>query len=189
MSFTNTLSDDELFHLMLHSDINTITSICLTRTISYCTDEHFWKLKFGKEDLPILTKILPTTLQGWRKEYIRVDEAATKATDILNHVINKDVLFDYSSEQFNFKNILPLSLRSAMYNFNARYNSFTTLAVKYADYNGTGINKYRVVIYNFKDRQYYGFDINVNDIYDVLTIVFYYYPNINYQFISVGKNI
>lgn len=177
------VSDDTLFNIMLRSDIETITSICLTRPISYCSDEYFWKLKFDQSQLPILTKIWPTTLQGWRREYIRVDEATTKANNIITLLKNNDITFSHTSEQFNFKNILPLALRSAMYHFNPRYQTFTSLSLKYDDI--AYKTNYRVVILS-PDRLYHGFDIKLNDLYDVFTIIFYHYPSISYNIRYVG---
>ena len=178
-----TITDDDLFNIMLYSDIDTITNICLTRTISYCSDEYFWKLKFNQNHLPILTKTLPTTLKGWRHEYMRVDEAIAKTGEMIMLLKNNDVTFYYTSEEFNFKNILPLSLRAAMYHFNPRYQLFTTLSIKYDD--TAYKSNYRVVILG-PDRLYHGFDIKLDDLYDVLAIIFYHYPSISYNIRYVG---
>jgi hypothetical protein len=164
-----TLTNDELFHLMLYSDIQTLTNICLSKNINYCHDSYFWKLKFGHDELPILTSILPTTLEGWRKEYIKVENAADKAFDILNQVKNGEIVLDYNDELMNFRKILPVKLRSSIYNFTPKYQSFNKIIIKYDLTN----NIYYVYV---RDTNII---ITTDDLYDILTIIFYHYPNIN----------
>src|SRR5688500_15491449 len=99
--FTDTMNQDNLFHLMIHADIDTVRNICLTQSIDYCHDAHFWKLKFGHDQLPILINPLPTTLTEWRKEYIRVETAANLAMDLLDKIKKGNAVhFNYTSEQF-----------------------------------------------------------------------------------------
>ena len=168
--FTNTMNQDNLFHLMIESDIDTVRSICLTQHISYCNDLYFWKLKFGHDDLPILTKELPTTLNEWRKEYIRVEKAADLAVEVLEKLKNKMVIFEYNDKQFNFKEILPFSLRSAMYYYTPKLQSFNKLAISHHKQNQYWVK----LIKNTPE----SFNIDFENIYDVLTIIFYHYPNI-----------
>ena len=173
--FTNTMNQDNLFHLMIESDIDTVRSICLTQHISYCNDPHFWKLKFDHDNLPIVTKELPATLNQWRKEYIRVETAADLAVEVLEKLQHKRliIVFTYNDKQFNFKEILPFSLRSAMHYYTKQYQSFNKLAIEYQG------NKYGVAFYKDKSAH---FTINFEDIYNVLTIIFYHYPTISYEF-------
>ena len=173
MTLFNTLDDDALFNIMLNADIDTVTSICLTTNISYCDDLHFWKLYFGKNNLPILINPLPTTLSAWRREYKRVQSAALLTTELMaqlrqGYIIN----LNYTSHQMNFKNILPPHLRSAIFNFTPRYQPFRSIRIKY---NGG----YKIYMVNNLDSN----DLNISndDLYDILTIIFYHYPTIPYN--------
>ena len=179
--FTDTMNQDNLFHLMMHSDINTVRSICLAKSIPYCHDAYFWKKKFDHDHLPILTQVLPMTLNEWRREYIRVETAADMALDILEHLQNNkaEVLMDQSSEEFNFKAILPFALRSAMRNYTPAHQTFDVLKIRYHR-----DNKYWVSSVGVKTNS---FTIDFDDLYDVLTIIFYHYPDIIYQFSQIQE--
>jgi hypothetical protein len=173
MAFNSEIRDDELFHIMIHADIDTVTIICSTHHLDYCNTSYFWKLKFGHDELPILINPLPTTFKEWRQEYLKMDNAAKHSIEILN-IKNKGqtVIFDYNSEQFNFKRILPYHLKNKMYQFNDNYKTFKNLLIK-----ATNDNYY---IKMNMDERYYSLFLDLDDIYDVLTIIFYYYPNITY---------
>lgn len=173
MQTFTTIDDDALFNIMLNADIDTVTSICLTTNISYCDDAYFWKLYFGKNNLPILIKTLPTNLSVWRREYKRVQSAALLATELMFQ-LNQGyrMSLTYTSNQMDFKKILPLDLRSAIFNFTPRYQQFTRLIIKYDG----GYKIYMINDLNSNDLA-----ISHDDLYDILTIIFYHYPTIQYS--------
>lgn len=175
--FTDTLNHDNLFNILLHADINTVTSMCLTNHIDWCDSDYFWKLKFGKDELPILSP-LPTTFATWRKEYIRTMNASLEAVDLLELVNQNDVVFNYNDEYFNFKKILPPALRSAIFNYTPTHQKFNQLNIR--KYNGNSINKY-IVTLSTSSYKYVQVYISYENLYDILTILFYHYPDIGYE--------
>jgi hypothetical protein len=151
----------------------------LTRNINYCQDDYFWNLKFGHDELPILTTILPTTFSGWRKEYIKVENAADKAFDVLSEIKNNAIVLNYNDQQMNFKKILSPKLRAAIYNFTPKYQSFDQIGIRYSRESQH---------YFVKMISHIALDnviIDVDDLYDILTIIFYHYPNMTYEYKSV----
>lgn len=168
-TFKDTMNQDNLFHLMLHSDIDTVVSICITHRIDYCNDAFFWEKKFDIDNLPILTTQLPTTLKEWRREYIRVETASLLALDLLQLPKTQSIIFNYSSNQFNFKDILPFQLRSLMYYYHPLHKTFQSLKITYQAKDVYWINTGNNT-----------FTIHFHDLHEVLTIIFYHYPNIPY---------
>jgi hypothetical protein len=166
------LSNDELYQIMIHADIDTITSICLTNDISYCHDGIFWKFIFHRDNIPILSKLKLTTFSGWRKEYRKVTYAMNQSKYIMDVLKpDKEIEFDYSSDKMNFKFILPFHLRSVMFNFTANYATFDKLRMGY--HNG---------------KYYSAGALSDNEIYDILTLIFYYHPDIPYKIIDLEYN-
>jgi hypothetical protein len=179
--FTRTMSHDDLFHLMLHSDINTLTSICLSQHLEYCDSSMFWKLKFGHDELPILVNKLPTNFKDWRNEYIKVDTAANKAYELINHIKDNktEALFNYNHDAFNFRNILSNTLKQALYQYTPNYKTFNHLSISF---------NHLADIYNitlFKNNNYVTINIELDDLYDVLIVIFYNYPDMVYQFTNL----
>ena len=176
--FTDTLNHDNLFNILLHADINTVTNICLTSHIDWCDSDYFWKLKFGKDELPILSP-LPTNFSAWRKEYIRTMDASEAAVDLLEVVNTNDVVFNYNDEYLNLKTILPPHLRSALFNFTPSHQKFNQFKIrKYNSINS--INKY-IITLSTSQYKYVEIYISYEHLYDILTILFYHYPELDYQ--------
>lgn len=175
--FNGTMSHDDLFHLMLHADIDTVTNICATQHIEYCDSSMFWKLKFGHDELPILTKTLPTQFSDWRKEY---NKAANKAYELMNLMKNKygEAVFNYNQHDFNLMHILSMPLKQALYQYNPKYKTFDYLTLSYN-------NKYLNQDFNiafYKNNHYHTLNISIDDLYDFLIVIFYHYPEMAYKF-------
>ena len=173
--FTDTLNNDHLFHLLLHSDISTVTSMrILTGQINWCDSDYFWKLKFGKDHLPILGP-LPDNFAMWRKEYIRTMNASIKAVNLLENAKEHDILFNYNNQYFNFKNILPSNLRSTIYNYSSKHQIFNQLRIRFDH------DKLKYIVRLITD-QNHSVDVYITyeNLYDILTIIFYHYRDIEY---------
>lgn len=87
---------DNLFNIMIESDIETINNLCVTnKNNNVCNNEYFWVEKFNHDNMPII--IYRNNFSTWIKEYIAVKEAKIKALEILqlyleNSTIAKDVI-------------------------------------------------------------------------------------------------
>ena len=161
------MDDNNLFNLMIHSDIDTLNNICLTRNIYWCHHNHFGKAKFAHDKLPILTPILHNTFITWQREYRRTDIAAKEAIHVLDNINNGMItcLFSYSNKIVMFNDI-----------FNILFNNF----VIYKSYNNLCIS-YNIDHYHIRLGEN---SINVNEpyLYNALTIIFYKYPRINFNY-------
>lgn len=175
-NFNKTMSDDDLFYLMLYSDMETMTNICLMRKINHCHDPYFWKLKFNLDKLPILTSDSPKTFNEWRAEYRRVDQAQNKALEMIDELQQNAIIFHYNDEQMNFKKILSMKLRSALQNYTPNYQKFNRLGISYNF-------KRNVYDVNIRGYQVADIDINADELYPILMIIFYHYPAIPYTLI------
>lgn len=146
---------------MLQSDVDTITNLCLTKHIPYCHNPHFWNLKFEHDGLLILGNPLPT-LNAWRKEYLKVDEATIKAHGLLNR--HGRILIYQDIEHLNLN-----ELQGPVYDILAMYKITGDL---YISRNLS--NQYRVKV----DTDWV--DINIQDLLDLLTILYYHCPKLSY---------
>ncbi len=160
------LSVDDLFYVLINSDIDTLTSVCLSQKNNPCTS-FFWKLKFEHDRLPILC-----TNTDWRTHYIQVNNAAIKTAEMVKHIKYNGIELNISSDILNYKKILSFRLRSIVYNFTSAYIKFDKLIIT------------RIHNDLFKIKQVAltnnSFSINENDINELFTIIFYYH-DINYK--------
>ena len=62
---------DILFELLMNIDIESLSNFCLTSKKIYCVgnDYHYWKERFRRYNISILTHILPNNINEWIKEY------------------------------------------------------------------------------------------------------------------------
>lgn len=82
--------EDIWIEIMLNSDPYTI--INLSHVLKLQTDNHFWKMKFEKDQLPIFGD--PKTLREWVQEYNNIETAQQRALDYLQCIKNESIVVD-----------------------------------------------------------------------------------------------
>ena len=87
-----TLNDDMLFNVLLHTDMKDLPFLCHTNTssIKICQNLNFWKSKYDYHHLPFEVVDRSTkTIEQRIKEYNRIKEAHDVATKLVHYTLDK----------------------------------------------------------------------------------------------------
>ena len=158
---------DLLFNIMMVSDIETLTSICLSVKNPWCHDRHFWTLKFEHDGLEMIQFLSPTDLSSWRKAYM----LSSKVKDLINYLdgtnkigigINPDI-----TDILPKFSIFKLDIDRGFY-LMIGYDSRTK------DY-AMNFNK--------------SVHIKYKNLYDVLALMLYHYPYLHFDYLEPEPNL
>jgi hypothetical protein len=175
------MNNDTLTNILLLSDIDTITSMCLTsKNISnLCHDKNFWVSKFNMDNIPLLYINEPTNMKQWIKEYKKIKNASITANKVLNILKVENADIDYILLKFEnnepITTLLPISFQNII---NLNNKDTQEIAISYIGNNDTKI------IYSLYDKDTDNEIVTVSQkisditIKKILTSLIYYYPYI-----------
>lgn len=151
----NTFTNDILYEIMIHLDVDSIQSLCLTDKMAntLCDDKSFWMDKMNREQLPLLD----ASLLGYKQIKSIQDKVIEKINDTLY----------MSLKRFHF--ILMLLPKHLFYKLN-----------NIMDYNSMYVFQFSGIFYIIRlyknPDEYDSLIIKYNELVDFLTKMYYYYP-------------
>ena len=150
--------DTLLFNIMMVSDIDTLTSICLTHRNPWCDSNYFWKLKFEQDGLQLLSFLTPDNLTSWRHAYL----LSSKIRDMIKYIDDHNkIAFDIHRD---IVKILPkLSFLFSGLQTDVPFSWQLGIEYHMDDY-----------IMHYFNRSIH---INYMNLYDLLALIFYNDPN------------
>lgn len=160
--------------LLLYSDIDTIKSLCLTtRYNDFCNDYHFWLDKFEYDGLFVINK--QNTLMGWINEYKRVTNAINKSEYILSLVNKYDIGLNIN--QIMISNIrLPPIIKQLMGLYHSSIYNHNIISINLS--HDKSESKYPYKLTYIFDNIDYTLNYSYSELLQILTFLFYYYPDI-----------
>lgn len=126
------MNQDDLYAIMLQTDIVTLKNICLTSKYNLCYNPHFWKDYFNHHGL----QFKGAHLSEWIGEYI--EQLAVKNRNIIWDLINRGgVEIPLTLQLINdIKRLFPLHIKSIMniYHGNIIYADALNIHYNYERY-------------------------------------------------------
>jgi len=172
--------------IIIHADIDDISSICLTNSIIHklCHNKHVWIKKFESEQLPIVT--MQSNIKGWINEYKRIKYAKFYSEHVLILIIKESEKFDKEIEFFiGFKtgivDLLPESLQLKLLKYDIKINKNDLKFISIESVDNQFLIEYIIADQNNNKK------IHENDYIDKKTLqhflfnLLYYFPDIDIE--------